>query len=738
MSHADPASPSSHSWKFVRIGGLDQVCLETADDLRALRHLDQKLWVALSCPVKGLELDEKTLALIDTDKDGRIRVPELLAAIDWSAARLSDLSLLLSGQPELPLSAFDPTSPAGAAALTSAKRILANLGKPDASTLTLAEASDIARVFATTQFNGDGIITPGSTDVPELKLLLADVLATLGGTPDRSGAEGIDLSRLDTFYADCAAFTQWTAAGASPEVLPLGPATTAAHASLEAVRSKVDDFFTRSRLAAFEPRAQGALNRSEADYLALAAQDLTFTAEEFRAFPLALVQPGSPLPLIDGVNPAWSDALAALHRDAVTPLLGPDRTALTAADWKELKSKLAPHRAWLAAKTGSAVEKLGLERLHAILADNHRDALANLITQDKALEPEFQALADVESLLRYARDFRALLHNFVNFHDFYSPDRYGIFQAGVLYLDARSTELCLRVTGPSPLAASSNLYLAYCDVKRPNGEAMKIVAAFTQGDSDYLCVGRNGIFYDRQGRDWDATITSISDQPISIRQAFWSPYKKVARLVESQIAKFAAEKDKAADAKLAAGVTTPPLGSPATPGASGAPKTAFDIAKFAGIFAAVGIALGMIGGAIAAIVTGFLGLSWWQMPLALLGALLVVSGPSMLLAALKLRQRTLGPVLDANGWAINGRVKINIPFGTKLTERAVFPAGSQRSLKDPYEDDAAARKRRLLLLVLLAALAGVIRWQAVRQGHYFWQDAPPPPAAESPALPPEA
>ena len=65
--------PTPHPWKFVRSGGLDQVSLETADDLRALGELDQKLWVALSCPVKGLQLDERTLALIDTDGDGHVR-----------------------------------------------------------------------------------------------------------------------------------------------------------------------------------------------------------------------------------------------------------------------------------------------------------------------------------------------------------------------------------------------------------------------------------------------------------------------------------------------------------------------------------------------------------------------------------------------------------------------------------------------------------------------------------------
>ncbi len=100
-----PSTPR-HRWKFYRVGGLDQVALETADDLANLRHLDQKLWVALSCPVKGLELDERTLALLDLDHDGRVRSPEVLAALRWCRARLTDLGAIIPGRAALPLAAL--------------------------------------------------------------------------------------------------------------------------------------------------------------------------------------------------------------------------------------------------------------------------------------------------------------------------------------------------------------------------------------------------------------------------------------------------------------------------------------------------------------------------------------------------------------------------------------------------------------------------------------------------------
>jgi hypothetical protein len=107
----------------------------------------------------------------------------------------------------------------------------------------------------------------------------------------------------------------------------------------------------------------------------------------------------------------------------------------------------------------------------------------------------------------------------------------------------------------------------------------------------------------------------------------------------------------------------------------------------------------------------------------------------MVIAWLKLRQRNLGPILEGNGWAVNGRVKINIPFGTALTDMAVLPPGSKRSLEDPYEDkEAAGRKLKAILLGMLLVVAAVaiwVRWDQTKNGRYFWEPAPAAVAATS-------
>src|SRR3954454_430549 len=112
-----PETP--YRWRFVRSGGFDQVRLETGADLLALGQLDQKLWAALSCPTHGLECDSETLELIDTDKDGRIRVPEILAAVKWAGAVLKNPDDLTRGDSALPLSAIDENTEEGARLLAS-------------------------------------------------------------------------------------------------------------------------------------------------------------------------------------------------------------------------------------------------------------------------------------------------------------------------------------------------------------------------------------------------------------------------------------------------------------------------------------------------------------------------------------------------------------------------------------------------------------------------------------------
>lgn len=567
---------SGHRWKFFRAGGVDQVRLASGADILHLEELDQKLWVALSCPTKGLFYDERTLDMLDSDRDGRVRVPEILGACKWLGLVLKDTDVLLKGEDGVALGNIREDTPEGMQVLKAARHILKSFGKDAASKITVSETTQTAELFAKARLNGDGVVVPDTIDDAAAKQVAAEIVDCLGGTLDRSGKAGFDRDRIERFFGDAKAFAAWWTKGEEDRAAtwPLKEATSEAAVALEAVRAKIEDYFARCLLAEFDARALAAVNRTEAAYLEAAARDMTVEAQEIVSFPVALAEPGKPLPLVKGINPAWRDAIERFRTLVVVPLLGKDKASLAREEWLALLARFASYRAWAAGKQGPAVEKLGIKRVREILGGATKAVLERAVAADSAVAPEVEAITHVEKLARLHRDFFKLLINFVSFADFYGR-RKAIFQAGVLYLDGRSCDLCIRVTDAAKhglLAVMAQSYLVYADCKRPSGEAMTIAAAMTAGDSDNIFVGRNGLFYDRQGRDWDATVAKIVNNPISIGQAFWAPYKKVLRWIEETVAKRAAVADEASTTRLqtAATVAAPP-GTPPAPPAPAAP-----------------------------------------------------------------------------------------------------------------------------------------------------------------------
>ncbi len=693
----------AHAWRFFRAGGVDQVQITRGADLAKLGELDQKLWVALACPVEGLGLDARTLKLIDVDNDGRVRAQELISAAQWITSLLRDSESITKGSASLPIDAIDDKNPEGKELIAAAKALLVALGRNDAKELFVSDVAGATEAFGKQPFNGDGIVTAASARDEATRLALSDVIANSNAPLDRSGEKGASVDTLRTFFADVDAYVAWLDAGKGADVRVLGDATAVAHAALAAVRAKVNDYFGRTKIAAYDSRALTALNREQTEYVAIGVTSISGNGDEIEHFPLAHIEAGKPLPLKDGVNPAWASRLDALSTHAVTPVLGA-RTTLTADDWATLNTRLAAYDAWLARKPAIPAAALDEARARALSDPALRSQLVALVAEDEAERPKATLLDKVERLVYYHRDLFKLANNFVAFRTFYASKEKATFQYGRLFIDQRECDLVLRVFDPAKhatLAPLSNCYLLYCDIKNAKGEKQAIVAALTNGDSDNLMVGRNGVFYDRDGKDWDATVTKIVDHPISVRAAFWSPYKKALRAIEAFVAKRAAAAEAESDKKMGNVVTATESAVDGAPKAV-KPPTKLDI----GVVAAFGVAVGGLTAALGAIMQAFFGLGLW-MPLGVLGVMLVISGPSMAVAWLKLRQRNIAPLLDANGWAINSHAKLNVAFGAALTQVPRLPEGATRDLTDPFEEK---RRPWLFYVFMLIVIAGAVAW----------------------------
>ena len=616
---------TKYNWKFNKIGGVTRVCIETGEDIAHLGELDQKLWTALSCPTTGFEFDGKTLAYLDSNNDGRIHVNEVIAASQWLTAILKDPATLIKGADCVTAEEINPETDEGKAILEGLANLLKAKGEENET------------------------------------VALSDTAAAL--------------------EALAAAAAEAKAAG--EDVLPYGADTEEVLVLAEKLKTKLDDYFLRSKLAAFDSESTAALDVSAEKIGAISDKELPGCIDEIATYPLARVNDDQVLPLNAVINPAWAADFARFKALAIDKDY-PGAASFSDGDWQAVQGKLATYTAWK-----EQVKKEEDEFLESQKA-------------------EADTVKNVDKFLHLHRDFFRFLQNFVTFSDFYSRDeaRLAVFQSGKLYIDERCLDLCVRVNDMGrhgDMAAKSGMFILYCHcVSKVKGAEMDIAGVVTEGNTRSLSVGQNAIFYDRDGHDWDATITKIVDNPISVPQAFWSPYRKFGKWCTDKLSKSAEDKENKATGDLiskADGAKIPEEGA--------AKKQAFDIAKFAGIFAAIGMALGFILDAAVGLLDSIIKMPWWGIFVLIAAIILLISGPSMLLAWLKLRKRNLAPVLNANGWAINSRVLVNTQFGSTLTHLAEYPKVKG---KDPFRKKTPLWRKILRWCLLLLVLAVVAFW----------------------------
>ena len=688
----------SHTWTFQRVGGLDQVVLKNADDIINLANLDPKLWVALSCPTTGLDFDQRTLQLLDSDNDGRIRIPDILDAISWAKDKIVSFDNIVQSSETLPLSQIDDSTEQGKKLLVTAHSILANLNKSQADYLTQDDVQQSLKINASKLYNGDLIFPPSAELSPEMQNFIQAAIKTTGAEKDMSGQDGINLEIAQTFAKNLKSWQKWQTDISNTQT-PFGENRSEIWKLVQELKPKIDDYFLRVELAQYAPQAQTALNVDE-KYIVPTENGL-LSDEALSELPLSKIDTNNSLDLVNGLNPLWKTKIIRFRALVASHLADPNQ--LTAQEWQDIQTGLNAYATLISSKPEmqqlsvttkptASIEDLTGNQIANLVDDNLLNEFEKMVEQDNQTPISASDVFVLEKLVLFQKHLYRLLINFASFAEFFSLDHYAAFQLGKLYIDGRCATLCVAVDNiakHSTMANYSELCLLYCKCTR-HGQKQTIAAAITAGQGDLLIEGRNGVFIDNEGNDWDANVVKMITKPISIQQAIWAPYQRIGRLITEQINKWASNKDANIEKTSTQAVQNP--------------ESKFDIGKSVGIFAAIGLAIGAIGTALATIFQAIFSLTWWQFPLVILGLFLIISGPSVILAWLKLRRRTLGPLLEASGWAINGQVKINLLLGGLLTSKAELPANAKRNLTDPLKK----RNKKARIIFWSAILLGVV------------------------------
>jgi hypothetical protein len=261
-SHAAVSAPAAaaHAWKFFRIGGFDQVSIESWEDLAHLGELDQKLWGALSVPARGLAIEERSLALIDADGDGHIRPPELLAALTWAGERLTPAgrAALVDGRDVLPLAWIDAER--HPALLSALRHILAGLAKPEAGEIAVADTCEAVDRFAAQPLNGDGIVQSGKqrrcrTRRPDRR----SGGSPMPGRPTVTAQAGVDAGIFGRFQADLAALA-WPGAPCRSRMPPASRSARRAKRRSPLWRRYATRLTIISRAAGWRPSTRAPAN----------------------------------------------------------------------------------------------------------------------------------------------------------------------------------------------------------------------------------------------------------------------------------------------------------------------------------------------------------------------------------------------------------------------------------------------------------------------------------------------
>lgn len=688
----------SYKWNFAKFGGVTQLQLKSGEDLLHLRELDLKLWTALSIPTKGIFFDAETAKILDTDNDGSIKPEEILNAVDWICANVKNPDILFQESSSIPIDEIKNQELA-----FSARALLSHIHKQTENAISVDD------VYTQKKFFTEHVLTNTveiADDTPNEEKLQKVLEAIIASTPckdkdTKTSSEAV----LDAFYKQAEVFLAWNANLQKEGILPLAPKQTEkALVSLRAVEEKIDDFFIRCKLTQYEPNATPSLCVGSDNFKPLISQNLNGSNEFLQSLPLASVGTTKTLPLNEGINPAWADKIQTFCTDAVIPLLGSLQN-LSENNWNEIRAKLAGYASWQKSKPESVISKIAPEYLEEMIKPDQKEKLLGFIKKNISIEIERGRISDLEKLVLFRRDILRLLNNSVTFSDFYEG-KGSVFQAGVLYFDARSADLCFYVTEDArhtSLDPMSGSFLVYCDIKRKN-ETKKLLAMFTNGASNTIFVGRNGVFYDRAGNDWNAVVTKVVINPISLREAFFMPYRKLSAMIEEQIAKRAAEADKKSEEKLAQTAAVVASADKAQVADKAAPPKKLDL----GTIALLGTAIGGVSALVSGILQALFGLGF-LLPLGIIGILLLISGPSIILAALKLRKRSIGPILEANGWAINTQLRINIPFGGSMTKLGIIPIGSGLLGRDPFAEKKTGKKWFIAVLIIAAIItAGIL------------------------------
>jgi len=657
---------------FKNYGKSYQLRIQDAQDLEKIQVLDEAHWAATSVPITSLNCDPAFTSYVDTDQNGRIRTNEIKDAQTWLFRFLTNRSRLSVGSDVLDLKDIDTSHPEGQKLRAVAELILTNLNSPGAGKISLAQVRDVQSIMARAANNGDGIIPPEATPDSDLAQFITSVIETVGSVLDASGKAGIGQEQLKTFFHETEGYLAWKAKGSiakgnnATEIMPWGTETPQAYELMTGLREKIEQYFAQCAMIEFDERAAAQMQLRQKELEEIDFTDKSMMEARIKDAPLAAPNPKAILDLEGTINPLYVERVFCLRDKVLKRALGGQVKHLTPKQWDKVKNVFTPYRAWLESKQGIKVEKLDADRLRTYLNGPYGKRVSEIIAKDVAVANDLNQMHNLEKLILYQKWLMELTNNFVSFSNLYNPQARSLFEMGTLVIDGRQITFTMKVQdrqAHKKIAEKSCMYLLYIEVTGRQDKDIKfeIVAAVTSGTADRLRLGKRGIFFTVDGREWDAKIVDIVENPISIWESVRAPFRQFRSFIRKQIDKFT----KSREGKLEKSLTAP--------SASGMTRD---------LLLGGGIAIAVLGSSFAYVTKALSQVKPSHILAALAGIAVIVLLPGIIVGFIKIRKRDMSVLLEASGWAVNVHMRLSATLGRLFTHAPNLPKDARKERRD--------------------------------------------------------
>lgn len=685
---------------FKKYGDSYQLRIQDAAELANIQSLNEAHWAATSVPISSLHCDAAFLSYVDTDHNGRIRTQELKAAQAWLFRRLAHRERVSEATSALRLSDIDTSHSEGRQLKAAAELVLRNLGHSDTQEITLDQVRDLKAIQANAAKNGDGIIPIDAANDEDVAQFITSVMDTVGFSLDATGKQGIGKRELEAFFAEGTAYLAWKARGDIPEgrqqtdIMPYGDETPGLFQLITNMQEKLEQYFLQCAMVHFDPRAAAEMQLRQKELEGLDFSKSPIMQDRLHNAPLALPTAEMALDLDGKINRLYVESLSELDSKVFTRVLGARARKLTKSQWETVKNIFAPHRTWQAGKQGAVVEKLEAEKLRGYLNGKYKERVSELIEQDLAVANEINQISHLEKLILYQRWVLELANNFVSLAYLYDPTRRALFEAGTLIIDGRQMTFSMKIENLQAhrtVSEKSALYLLYLKVtaRKDQDSQFHIVTPVTSGTAGGLHIGKRGVFFSTDGKEWDAEVADIVINPISMWESAIRPFQQAADFVRGQVDKFTKSQETTLDASLAS----------AKPSGMGRD-----------LLLAGGVAIAALGSAFAYITSALSHVTAKHVLGVSLGLALLMFLPGFIMGLIKIRKRNMSVLLEASGWAVNVRMRMSAALGRLFTHVPSLPKGAKREGRDMIKTfskqlgQGSTRRVRLLLVLLLSLL----------------------------------